>query len=117
MRTSILLCLGSLLLLACGSDADGTLLGATCERSEHCGPEGICITSGDEGLCSFACQVSGRPGQCPLGAYCDHEKVKTDFGDGDMTLCFPACDRSDDCRPGYKCGGVSGGPGNVCHPK
>src|SRR5437868_1625883 len=102
-RIWICCCVGSLALLACGDsdDNDGTLLGATCESSEQCGPEGICITGGEDGMCSFACMNSGSPGQCPLGSYCDREQTETDLGVGEMTLCFPACDSNDDCREGY----------------
>jgi hypothetical protein len=84
-----------------------------------CGPAGVCITSGKDGECALPCQVPGGVGECPLHTYCDSENVTTDTHkqESDMTLCFPACTVDADCRDGYKCKGVSSGPGKICAPK
>jgi hypothetical protein len=116
----VLVCaLACLSLAACdGNRGNGTLIGATCGNSAECGPAGVCITSAKDGQCALACQVSGGPYECPLGTYCDSENVKTDLSPkGEMALCFPACLSNADCRIGYECKGVTGGPGKVCHSK
>ncbi|MEY4576059.1 MAG: hypothetical protein RL701_762 [Pseudomonadota bacterium] len=107
-------------LVACSSSSDDpeTLIGATCESADECDPSGICVTDGADGLCSQLCAIAGGPQQCPLGNYCDTRQVTTDTSDrGERTLCLPACKSDSDCRDGYKCTGVSSGPGKVCGPK
>jgi hypothetical protein len=103
----------------CGDDDwTGTLIGLSCDDSVECDVAGACVTDGRDGLCTMPCQTSGGIGECPLGSYCDRENVSIDDGRRrEETLCFPACDDDDDCRIGYKCDGVSGGPGKVCHPR
>lgn len=116
---SFALSLAVVCVAACGNDLDGeTLIGATCKRASDCDVTGVCITSGDDGLCSLKCQNPGIQQECPLGAYCDDRKVATnDAAEQQMTLCFPACQSNDDCRSGYECNGVSSGPGKICVPK
>ena len=106
-------------LLGCSMhQGNGTLIGATCAHSIECGPGGVCVTSGKDGLCAMACSVPGGVAQCPLGTNCDVGNWKTDAtGKSEMTLCLPACTDSSECRDGYKCNGVSSGPGKVCVPK
>jgi hypothetical protein len=102
----------------CGDDdGNGTLIGATCADSDECGVAGVCVTDGTGGLCTLPCQTSGGIGECPLESYCDRQNVSVD-GDAasEETLCFPACEDDDDCRDGYKCTGVSSGPGKICQP-
>jgi hypothetical protein len=107
------------LLLGCGgSRGGGSLIGATCKHSEQCGPAGVCITSGKDGLCSLPCVVPGGPNECLPGSYCDEELVQTDTQDqADLTLCFPACTDKSQCRAGYDCKPINGGPGKVCRAK
>jgi hypothetical protein len=117
--------LGSAILLAClclgcgDDDGNGTLIGASCDDSTECDVGGgLCVTDGEDGLCTLPCMASGRPGECPLDTYCDDQNVGID-GEAatSQTLCFPACEEDEDCREGYGCNGVSSGPGKVCHPK
>jgi hypothetical protein len=101
-----------------GGSGTGTLIGLPCTNSAMCGPVGICITTQKDGECSLPCQVSGGLGECPLGTYCDREDLKSDVEPkSQMTLCLPSCNADNDCRSGYKCKGVSDGPGKVCAPK
>lgn len=113
------LLLGGLAAVGCGGqDGNGTLIGFSCADSSECGPAGVCVTDGKDGLCTLPCEASGKAEQCPGGSYCDDENVAVDGADKtDATLCFPACDTNADCRDGYKCGGITSGPGKVCHPK
>jgi hypothetical protein len=106
-------------LLGCGMhQGSGTLIGATCGSSAECGPGGVCVTSGKDGQCAMSCSVPGGVAQCPLGSNCDNGNWKTDTtGKSSMTLCLPACTDSSECRSGYACNAVSGGPGRVCVPK
>jgi hypothetical protein len=109
----------SLAFAACGDDLESeTLIGATCEETEDCGVEGVCITSGRDGMCSRACEDPGALMQCPLDTFCDSMNVETAEDTlSDMTLCLPACTQTTDCRTGYECTGVSGGSGRVCQPE
>lgn len=102
---------------ACGDDLDGeTLIGATCKASKDCDVTGVCVI-GREGLCSLKCEAPGVAQQCPLGSYCDQRTVETaDETIQPMTLCFPACKSSSDCRDGYECKTVTAGSGEVCVP-
>jgi hypothetical protein len=94
-----------------------TLIGAPCNSAEDCDVTGVCITDGLDGLCSRRCRVPGGAGECPLGSYCDSAELTTDVqSTSEMTLCLPACKAQKDCRDGYVCVGVSGGPGKVCRP-
>ncbi len=96
----------------------GTLIGATCKHSTECGPAGVCITSGKNGLCSLPCAMPGNPEECLPGSYCDQESVRTDNeGPSERTLCFPACTDKSQCRDGYDCRNINGGPGKVCSPQ
>jgi hypothetical protein len=105
-------------LFACGGDDKENLIGEACTKSSDCDVSGLCITSGKAGLCSQTCEVPGGAMQCPLGAYCDRLGLTTETmpDKTDMTVCLPACDSQSDCRSGYTCNGVSGGPGKVCQP-
>jgi hypothetical protein len=107
------------LLVACGGDAgSASLVGATCKLSSECDVTGICLTDGKDGACSLTCEEPGAAQECPLGSYCDSGKFTTDkTPTSDMTVCLPACKEQSDCRDGYTCKGVSGGPGKVCAPK
>jgi hypothetical protein len=102
---------------ACGDDLDGeSLIGATCKVSNDCDVTGVCVL-GKDGLCSLKCEFPGAPQQCPLGSYCDERTVEsTDETVQSMTLCFPACKASSDCRDGYECKSVTDGSGKVCVP-
>lgn len=106
-------------LLACGSDDKENLIGETCTKASDCDVGGLCITSGKAGLCSQPCETPGGAMQCPLGSYCDRLGLTTDTTPDktDMTVCLPACSAQSDCRDGYTCNGVSGGPGKVCQPE
>jgi len=106
------------LLIACsGDDGAETLIGATCESAADCDIEGVCIVDGPGGMCSQRCADPGQAGACPLGSYCDRKPLTTDTDErAEMMLCLPACKSQDDCRDGYECTGVSGGPGKVCQP-
>jgi hypothetical protein len=106
-------------LAACGSDSSGgSLIGATCKVSSDCDVAGLCLTDGKDGLCSMACNVPGGAGECMLGGYCDRGSFTSDtHPTSEMTVCLPACKKDSDCRDGYRCKGVSGGPGSVCAPK
>ena len=108
----------SLLLAACMSTGGAeTLIGAPCQRADECDVTGVCVTDGLDGLCSRTCRVPGGAGECPLGSYCDRAQLTTDTqSTSEMTLCLPACKEQKDCRAGYSCNGVSGGPGKVCRP-
>jgi hypothetical protein len=108
-----------LALAACGgASGNGTLIGATCTDSAMCGPAGVCVTTGKDGECAIPCVAAGSLGECPTGTFCDTENVKSDVEpQGPMTLCLPACTSDSDCRNGYKCKGVSAGPGKICAPK
>ena len=105
-------------LCACGSDGKETLIGEPCMVSSDCDADGVCILDGQGGLCSMACEVPGGAMQCPLGNYCDKHELTTDVSEKtEMTLCLPACKAQGDCRDGYACNGVNGGPGKTCQPK
>jgi hypothetical protein len=106
------------LLSACGSDGQETLIGERCKVSSDCDADGVCILDGKGGMCSTACEIPGGAMQCPLGNYCDRRELTTDVSEKmEMTLCLPACKTQGDCRDGYECNGVNGGPGKVCQPK
>ena len=107
-----------LLLSACMSTGGAeTLIGAPCQSASDCDVTGVCITDGQDGLCSRSCLVPGAAGECPVGSYCDRAALTTDTqSTGEMTLCLPACKTSKDCRTGYACSDVNGGPGKVCRP-
>lgn len=116
MRRAWWLCV---LLWSC-SQAGGvdSLVGFTCKTSDECDPSGECITSGQDGACTLGCIATDAVGECPRGTYCDRLTVTTDVRDeSERTLCMPACKSQDDCREGYACNGVNGGPGKVCRPK
>ena len=106
-------------LLGCGGrELAGSLIGMTCKHSDECGAAGICVTSSKDGLCSLPCVVPGGPSECLPGSYCDEELVRTDTTDqADLTLCFQACTDESQCRDGYDCRKINGGPGRVCRPK
>jgi hypothetical protein len=106
------------LLSACASTGGAeSLVGESCTAADECDVSGICITDGPGGLCSLECLVPGGAGQCPGGSYCDRSNVSTDdSASRQRTVCLPACEHDDDCRSGYSCNGVSGGPGKVCRP-
>jgi hypothetical protein len=93
------------------------LIGAPCETADDCDVSGVCLTDGKDGLCSRTCNAPGRAGECPLGSYCDRAELTSDMQDTFvMFVCLPACKSQSDCRDGYSCNGVSGGPGKVCTP-
>jgi hypothetical protein len=119
MSPTIRLAITALVLqLGCSSHSgNGTLIGATCKHASECGPAGICVTSGKDGLCSLPCMSAGDLNDCPLGTYCDRRNLKTDVAAATpITLCLPACTDKSNCRSGYDCNGVSSGPGKVCAP-
>jgi hypothetical protein len=100
-----------------GEDGNGTLIGATCNSSQMCGPVGVCLTA-KAGMCTIPCSVSGGLGECPLGSLCDEGEFESDVeAKTTMTLCLPQCKDDDECRDGYACNGVSSGKGKVCTPK
>jgi hypothetical protein len=120
MRITLYIAIGVWLCVACGDDNNSaTLIGATCKASKDCDPiNGVCITSGKDGLCAEQCDDPGAANACPLGAYCDNSVLASDVQDAvSMSLCLPACKDKSDCRSGYDCTGVSSGPGKVCKPK
>jgi hypothetical protein len=106
-------------LLACHSDqGSGSLLGATCHQSSECDASGLCVTDGKDGLCTLPCSVPGGVGECSLGSYCQRGSFGIDGADAEeITLCMPSCKSQSDCRDGYACNGVNGGPGKICEPK
>ena len=109
----------SIWLCACTSTGGAeTLIGAPCETRDECDVSGgVCVTDGQDGLCSRGCNAPGRAGECPVGSYCDSAQLTTDTRPtGEMTLCLPACKADEDCRDGYGCADVNGGPGKVCRP-
>ena len=121
MTISRVLLTGSLLLcFACNDEPagnHGTLIGLTCESSEECDIGGTCLIDGKDGMCAQPCQEPGAAQECPLGSYCDQGEFTSDTEDKSlMTLCLPSCKVQSDCREGYECTAVSGGPGKVCHP-
>jgi hypothetical protein len=94
-----------------------TLIGAPCSSAAECDVSGVCVIDGQDGLCSRSCRVPGRAGECPVGSYCDQAELTTSGqGKSEMTLCLPACKEQRDCRAGYRCLDVNGGPGKVCRP-
>ncbi len=104
--------------IACGNDLDGeTLIGSTCKTEDDCDVAGVCVTSGEDGLCSAKCRFPGAAQECPLGSYCDERQVETsEDAEAAMILCFPACNEQRDCRAGYNCRPVTEGEGKVCVP-
>jgi hypothetical protein len=94
-----------------------SLVGLPCETSDECDVSGVCVTDGEGGLCALDCEEPGSPLECPYGAYCDRGEFTTDRTDKrELTLCLPSCKAQSECRAGYECTGVNGGPGKVCRP-
>jgi hypothetical protein len=116
-RARLLCC--AWLLSACSSGGGSeTLIGATCHNSDECDVAGTCVTDGPDGICTQSCRVPGGAQECPLNSYCDRAELTSDTAaKSEMTLCLPACKAQGDCRDGYSCSGVSGGPGKVCRPE
>jgi hypothetical protein len=121
MRIWCAVILGLGLSSGCSNELDGnngTLIGLSCKTADDCDVAGVCITDGKGGLCSQTCMYPGRAQECPFGSYCDQAELTTDSAEtSEMTLCLPSCKANSDCRPGYECSDVFGGPGKSCHPK
>jgi len=107
-----------LLVGACGGGDEG--LYASCDAAGDCdgevpeGADAVCLDKGDEGYCSWGCEVDADCSDADPALVC------ASFESEAATYCFPGCDEGDDaCPPGFGCRSTGGGADNrkVCFPE
>jgi hypothetical protein len=120
-RLSVLACVTSFVLVACGGTVETSScgpsgctssrsgfstsqpIGGSCANDGECQGSLLCATDVPNGYCTQRCRSTA---DCPVASTC----VGTT-----SPLCFKNCSGANDCRPGYECATLTNGK-RVCLP-